>query len=1068
MKATISIVLICFAFQLSAQYRYVGRIFSQETRQPLQGISVSQVSGKLIAVSDSSGTFSFVSSDNPASIRFTGVGFTALETAVRYSADSLLILMEDSHQVLDEVVVSTGYEKIPRERSTGSFTIIDSETLNRTVSTGIIDRLEGVTNGLQFDRRDLDMRTPGNAAALRVRGLSTINSDMTPLIVVDNFPYEGNITQLNPNDVQEVTLLKDAAAASIWGARAANGVIIITTRKGNFRQPTTISINSNITLQEKPDLFYSKAFLDSEHFIQVEKSLFERGYYNSQINSATMAPLSPVIELLRQNRDGVLGDTDLQHQLQQLGRYDFRQQASKYLYRQALSQQYNASVSGGGEKHRYRVSAGYDRIVTEMTGNSYDRTTVTSEITLKPHNFYELNLGVNYSGSGRADNGIAVQSFTPLGKSSIYPYARLADEKGEALAIPQRHRLSYTSGALENGLLDWEYRPLDEISFGQNHSNSSDLRIFSSLRFVLIKDLALELKYQYQNSSDNNSNVMVKDSYYVRDLVNRFTQVDGSKIFPDGDILRESRADRKVQNGRFQLSYNPDLTGRNTVSLLTGAELRQNNLKSTGFSLYGYSDDVLTYNNLLDFTTSYNIRPRGTSRIPQVSFPLSDIMNRYVSYFGNASYGFDKRYILSGSVRWDASNLFGVRTNQKGVPLWSAGLRWILSNEPFYNVQQFPKLTVRMTYGYNGNVKTTASAFPIIRYTVSDLTGMPVAYVRNPGDPGLRWEKVGVFNAAVDFSSQNSFFSGSIEFYVKNSRDLLGLPILDPTLGYLPNDTQMQPWYNYASLITSGLDINIQSRNLKKKISWKTFYLFNIVNNKVTHYETIGARSATDYTYNSSTPPIVGKSLDAIYSLPWEGLDPNTGNPLVNQNGQLTQNYSAYLTSLGLDDLQYSGTSFPRFQGSIRNSFKYKSFDLSFNIVTKAGYVFRRTSIEYSRLFDSWVGHQDFLNRWQKPGDEQTTQIPSPPMANVANRDIIYTQSTELIEKGDHVRWQDINVAYTFPLSYSAGFGSISMFAAIHNLGLLWRANKYGLDPDYPTANFLPGKRYSLGIQLNF
>lgn len=1059
MKAFVSFVILFFLTgTLCAQHKYTGKVFS--AGEAASGIVISSVStGRTLAVSNTSGVFRFDHPQREVVVRFTGVGYSAAQQRLESGADTVYVVLEPSNELLNEVVISTGYEKIPRERSTGSFTLVSGEVLNRSVSTGIIERLEGVTSSLQFDRRTLDMRKPGDAPELRIRGISTISSDRTPLIVVDNFPFEGDINQLNPNDVQEVILLKDAAAASIWGARAANGVIVITTKKGKLRQPLKLNIHTNLTIRQKPDLLYDPRFLNSEAFIEVEKTLFARNYYNTRLGNANMTPVSPVVELLQQNKTGELSDGQLQNHLQEMSTYNFREQVSRYLYREAVNQQYSISAAGGADKVSYRFSAGYDNHRTEMTGNTFSRVTLSSETTVRPSPVYELTMGLNYTGSFSENNGIPVQSLL------MYPYARLADENGAALALPQKHRLSYSSQAVENGLLDWNYRPLEEIRNGDNTTLTGAFRLFAGVRLHLLQDLALDFKYQYQDEKQDNRDIQRKDTYYVRDLVNRFTQNDGARIFPYSDMLREAVSEQNAHNARIQVSYSPASTG---LAMLAGAEIRQNHKRGNTYSLYNYEHDVLTHSNLLNYNVVYNTRPQGSSRIPQPAVSLSDYTNRYISYFGNASYSLHKKYIFSGSLRWDASNLFGVKTNQKGTPLWSAGFRWKLSDEHFYRFSRLPELSLRVSYGFNGNVNTSAAAFPVLRYATSLITGNRLAYVRNPGEPGLRWEKTGVINTGIDFKTRNSRLSGSLEYYSKDARDLLGNPILDPTAGYKPDDTWMQVLYNYASLNTRGVDITLQSRNAEGRLSWVTDYLFNKVSNRVTHYETIGSTTPLSYTNNFDTPPIVGQSLDAIYSFPWAGLDPDTGDPLVNERGQLTKNYSSYIGALALTDLVYSGVTVPKYQAGIRNSLTYKGISLSFNISLKAGYAFRRPAISYTDLFDSWEGHSEFLNRWQKPGDERNTQVPSMPAGNISNRDNIYVKSVLTIDKGDHVRWQDVNLAYQLPRSLSWRFENIRAFMYASNLGILWRANKHRLDPDYPTAAFLPGKNYSFGLQLTF
>lgn len=1059
-KITLTTITVLLGLSVFAQHSYIGKVFSSEGRAAIDGITISETSsGRFLTSSDGFGIFKFKSNGSEISVRLSGVGYIAEERLLMAGADTAYFILQPSSEMLNEVVVSTGYEVIPKDRATGSFTSINNEVLNRSVSPGILERLEGVTNSLQFDRRRFTMRELDEQPYLRVRGPSTINSDQSPLIVVDNFPFEGNIEQLNPNDVQDVVVLKDAAAASIWGARAANGVIVVTTKKGKLRQPLTLNISSSTTVRQRPDLFYDKRYLDSETMIEVEKTLFERGYYNSRINNAGMTSLPLSVDIFNQHKLGLISSQEMNRRIEQMKTADYLADASRYLYRNAVYQQHSISATGGADKVLYRFSAGYDKNVTEMVGNDLSRITFSSETTVQPSRIYEVTVGLNYAMTITANNGISAESAS----GSLSPYLRLADEQGLSLAIPKNHRLSYAETALNNGLLDWTYRPLDEIRLGNNTASNVSFRFFSGLRLHLLKNLTLDLKYQYQNEKQNGRNIQYKETYYVRNLVNRFTQSDGSMVFPYGDLLTESISNQQVHNGRAQLSYSG-----NGLTMIAGAEMRQNYHRANTYTLYNYDDQVLTATTTFDYVTFFNTRPQGSARIPSPYVSLSDIINRYLSYFTNASYEWRKKYIFSGSLRWDASNLFGVKTNQKGTPLWSVGARWKLSDEDFYSSELFPKVSLRLTYGFNGNVNTQASAYPILRHSVSTLTPTSLAHVRNPGESGLRWEKTGIINGGVDFTVKNNRLAGSLEYFVKNSKDLLGRPIVDPTVGIKPNDSQMQVLYNYASLKTQGIDVTLQSKNLIGALNWNTDYIFNWLMNKVTHYETIGSTTITSFTSNTSNPPVVGRSLDSIFSLPWAGLDPSTGDPLVNQEGQLTKNYGGYLGALTVNDMIYSGVTFPRFQAGVRNTIGYKGFSLSFNLSLKAGYVFRRNTIAYSTLFDTGIGHTDYLIRWQQPGDEVITQVPSMPQSNVTNRDNIYSRSTLLIEKGDHIRWQDLNFSYQVPPSMLWKFQGIRIFAYMNNIGMLWKANKEKLDPDYPSASLLPGKNYSLGLQLTF
>jgi TonB-dependent SusC/RagA subfamily outer membrane receptor len=297
--------------------------------------------------------------------------------------------------------VNNGYQTIGRERTTGSFVKIDNELLNRKVSTNILDRLDGVTSGLLFNRNNI------NDELLSIRGRSTLldKDAATPLIVLDNFPYEGDIANINPNIVESITILKDAAAAAIWGARSGNGVIVITTKKGSYQQPIRIDANVNTTFSQKPDLFYSKNFLSATDYIDVEQYLFGKGFYDAQLNSTTsFTALTPVVELLARKRAGTISAADADNQINQLRSNDVRKEFSKYVYQTPVNRQYALTISGGGVNNSFIVSAGHDNNTDLLSRNGYTRSSFNAENRLRLFKGFELVTTIYYTASDQAIN----------------------------------------------------------------------------------------------------------------------------------------------------------------------------------------------------------------------------------------------------------------------------------------------------------------------------------------------------------------------------------------------------------------------------------------------------------------------------------------------------------------------------------------------------------------------------------------------------------------------------------------------------------------------------------------
>ncbi len=316
---------------------------------PLAGATI-RIKGTSISTSaNEKGEFLLKDVADNAVLEIGYVGYILKE--VRAANDLGNIALSIAIGELDQVEVSTGYQTLSKEQMTGSVTVVDTKLLNRAVSPDLLTRLKGVTNGLLIDR------TVGNSSGFNIRGRSSINSDTNPLIVIDNFPFEGNLNTINPNDIENVTILKDAAAASIWGVRAGNGVIVVTTKKGRLNQPVSVNFNSNVTIGEKPDLYF-RPQLSSAEFIDLEKFLFANGKYVTTLRN-NYETISPVIELLskRTSANAVITDA----QIESLKQYDSRDQIDKYFFRNSLQQQYSLNLSGGKENNTYYFSGGYDR-----------------------------------------------------------------------------------------------------------------------------------------------------------------------------------------------------------------------------------------------------------------------------------------------------------------------------------------------------------------------------------------------------------------------------------------------------------------------------------------------------------------------------------------------------------------------------------------------------------------------------------------------------------------------------------------------------------------------------------
>lgn len=1056
-----------------------GRI-TDEKGEPMAGATVLIKGGKRSANTNSNGEFTLSKVDENAILQISYIGY--LPTEIKAAANLGNVALKPSETILDgvEVMVNTGYYKIPKERATGSFTVVDKELFNRTTGTNVLQRLEGITSGVQF-------LAPGtnDPKSIRVRGISTLNSNRRPLIVVDNFPYEGNYSSrtnqdldndkdvdlsfLNPNDIESVTVLKDAAAASIWGARAGNGVIVITTKQGRYNQKARISFNTNTTIGDKPDLLYNQSRMPSETIMAIEKEKYIRGGFYTENNAQNVFP--EYVELLIKYKND-WENKDFLAQEALLKNTEVRNEALKHLYQTTVNQQYAFNASGGGAAYRYYVSAGYDKNRGMLRGNNDDRLNLNLQNTFNPAKGLEITAGIWYTQAKSHNNGIGLSDLNNGLTIGISPYTRLVDEQGNALSVIKDYRQPYKDNSVAEGLLDWNYRPMDELNLTNRLDKRNELKINTGVKYNFLKHFNAEIQYQHVTGDNTGMIDYDKNSYYVRNLVNRFTQTDKSRVIPYGGIQIGGKTDETVSNtGRAQLNYSQDFGSNHSISALAGSEIREIVRKNKpGYHIYNFNKDILEGESLFDYSKLYTVRPNGISRIPS-AFPydLNEYTDRYLSHFANASYTYLGRYILSGSLRWDGSNLYGVKTNQKGTPLWSLGANWDISQESFYKSELIPYLRLRTTYGSSGNTNQSVSTFPTIRYNTALPHTLPQGTIVSAGNPSLRWERVNTFNIGLDFASKEQRISGSIDYYNKSAEDLIGADYLAPSTGIITGGTALATnMVNYAKIRSRGIDVQLNSRNLVGDFTWQSTVLLNYVANKITEVY-INPTSAITNFIATLPAPVVGQSRDVLYATPWYGLDPQTGYPLMYVNGAQTTSYTAFYNSLTKDKLVTGGLSVPTFFGSLRNDFSYKNVSLSGLITWKTNYKFRRASIapggEYAGIF-----HMDYFNRWKQPGDETRTNVPARADVTPQYAATLYNYSETLLTNGDHIRLQDITLSYALS-ARQLGIPAIQrvrLYANARNLGILWRANKYKIDPDYANAEYVAPKTYAFGVQVDF
>jgi len=1040
--------------------------------EPLAGANVKVKGTTIGGVTNADGFFDLRGVGEHAVLEISYLGFETQTVNVDgRTTVSVQLALEVSEMASVSVSVYTGYQQIPKERATGSFVQVDNKLLNRGTSMDVLGRLEGVASGVAFYRN-----SKSDQPTIAIRGRSTIFGYAQPLIVLDNFPYDGDITNINPNTVESITVLRDAAAASIYGVRAANGVIVITSKKGSANHAPEAHFNTNVTIGAKPDMHYLPV-MSSPDFIDAEKDFFARGWYTSQETSSAKSPLTPVVELLIKKRDGLIPAAEADQQIEALKNNNVVDQFEKYFLRNQVLVQNALSISGGGDKSKYFLSFSYDKDKTSYERNRFDRFSINANNSFTPFKNVDINTGLMYTNTRFVNNNPGINDLMNAFGRKFYPYAQLVDENGYALPVSYGIRDTYKTLKESQGFLDWQYRPYDELNVANNVTQQNYSRVNLEIRKTFTPSFNIEVKYQYEKQLKKQNILQSQAGYYTRNLINQYYNPTGTVKYPVplGDILDQTNSELEGHTGRAQANFN-QVWQRHRVSVIGGFEIKELHNASTPARLYGYNDETAVYQPV-DLVTRFSTNPSATLLAIPSAKPITDLTDRFLSYYANGSYTYNDRYVFSASGRLDNTNFFGIKTNHRVVPLWSTGVKWNISREGFFSSDWLDQLAIRATYGSNGNIAKDLTTYTTVRYITDATTRAIAASVQNPPNPDLRWETVNMMNLGVLFTLKKNVLSGTIEYFSKKGNNLIGDVAMDPTTGISGFRG------NVSNIKGNGVDVQLNGKVVVgRQFSWNPAFLFSYATDKVTNYtKTFVAPSLIlggSGDASTGLTPLPGHPVLSIYSFAWGGLDPTTGDPVGILDGQKTTDYSSLVTKTTANDLVYSGPVNPTMVGAFRNDFYWNSFSLSVNITYKLGHYFRMPSIDYSELLYYWAGNKDYASRWQKPGDEEHTNVPSIPSAlpvSTSSRDYrFYSNSLVLVQKADHIRLQDIVISYDLERQNlpRMPFQRAHIYCNMNNIAILWRANKFGIDPDavpYSESRVLPQPRsITLGARFDF
>jgi len=1071
---------------------YITGQVMDENNNPLPGVTIKSNGSNRVVTTDGNGKYSIFVPNTTTSISFSYLGYQTNNLPVTATTKNLNVSLTPTggSQLQDVNIVSNGYQVLPKERSTGAAFGVTADDLKKIPTPNVVQRLESLVPGLKVTLNSDNMFTYGTTQQginsgtrtlgrsdynMAIRGSSTLKGETFPLVVVDGAIMELDLSTINPNDIASISFLKDAAAASIWGTRAANGVVVITTKKGKSEQAPTINFSMTAAIASHPDLGYLK-MMNAAQAIAYEQDLVAKNLILApSATSAFSGAVADATDLTFKLKAGTITQAAYDAAISKLSARDSRSQINDYLLRASNNQQYNLSVSGGGKSSDYFYSASYSK------ENPYTRGTEGQRLTLTMNNNFKLFKVATLSANFRASffkyktGAVSLTNLFSPSSSTFMPYNQLVDENGNRTA----YSTTYYSGWVENlqnqGFLNWKYSVLDEMDNVDNSQNDNNYNFNLNLNVPIVKGLSANAFFANERSFGYTRNYYSDATFYYRNLVNNYTPIPTSGravnsigLAPGSGILTNNNGSNNNYTLRGQLNYDRSFGTDHQLTMIAGSEIRQTKAGAGTNVLYGYNIGTGISRSVNFFTPYATIQ--GFNQGLTGSPTQQDKVRRYLSYYSNAAYTYLGKYTLSGSVRYDDYNNFGVDRKFRATPLWSSGLKWDAKKESFLKDQNWlNSLSVRATYGVNGNISTTSFPFTYIGLGTGDsVTGLPNASVISPANPELRWEKTYVANLGVDFALLDNRLSASVDVYSKRGKDLFYEFPINGTYGFT------SIFRNAAALSGHGMEFNLNGTLIREKdYEWNAGLNFAYNTNEITD-----SRFIVNSTFLSNpafgSVPLDGYATDKLFVFRNAGLDANGLTQVFDQNGNKIGSNQNVTT---IDALTYAGRSTPPYFGSFNTSFRYKAFTLLAVATYQFGNVFMRPTISAypsSRVGTKYDLHEDITKRWIKAGDEAFTNVPGAVGAFAPVSLLRYQQSDINVLKGDYIRLRELSLSYQIPVEKLKFVRAANLGFSVRNLGLIWKANKEGLDPDFvgslsaSTLGLPPTVSYNFSLNVNF
>ncbi|MBN9385805.1 MAG: SusC/RagA family TonB-linked outer membrane protein [Chitinophagaceae bacterium] len=1055
--------------------------------QPLAGATIQVKEQKTSTVTDARGNFQ-LTIDQSATIVISYVGYQQQEIKINNS-QTINITLEATEQVLGNAdVVTTGYQVLSKERSAGAYSKPDMLTIaTRSSSPNILQRLDGLVPGLVVNN------TP-NAQPLLIRGLTSVNSTKSPLIIVDGVELPGNntnpdaltnvlnstnpIANINPQDIADITVLKDASAASIWGAKAANGVIVITTKKGRAGENLKVEYDGYYIFQGRPDRGYIPK-LNSQQYITAAKEIFpEYAPFNTWGSVQSVAPVPPHLQVQYDRYRGLISQAQADKSLDSLAGISNSGDISDIFYRRAATTNHTVSISGGTRVYSYYGSLSYTGIQSTIPGEKNNSYKINLRQDINVNTRMQLSFITDLTNTVTSGNAIitdltnTVTSGNVIGITygiavpdvALVPYQRFRDANGNPLTVNfmGNYSDSLRQDYQARSRINLDYVPVNEINAGYFKGNVLSGRIVGGAKVTLLKSLRFEGTYGYSTMSSNTRTELSQGSYGVRSELLDFTQAPTAGSVPQywlpatGGRLTENNSMQKNWTVRNQLIFD-QAWKEHQLTVLAGQEATSITPVATQVIYRGWDDQLQLSRPVNYDTLAKGIDGTVTGQpgiLPNNLSGGEGIITRTTSYYSTLSYAYLSKYVLNGSWRIDKSNLFGFDQSAQNRPVWSVGGKWMLAREKFMTpLTWLDRLDLRLTYGITGNAPTpgTAASFDILlAQTNVNYVNQTGYIISTPANSKLTWEGTSVYNTGIDFSMMGGRLAGSIDAYLKKTHDLIGPLKTAPLTGYATVTG------NFGDLENKGIELLLNSLNVvSKNFFWRTTLTFGYNRNKITQLavSTPITTGVGMIATNRTAPFFAGRPAYTVFAYNYAGLN-SVGDPQIRQaDGKVT----AAATASTAQDVLYMGSSQPSWSGGLFNTLLYKRFQLSINITYNMGHVlFRDANTFWSGVMYDNSMSSEFARRWKVAGDEAKTNIPrfagSNAIANNRNTGYYQYANTNVFN-ASYAKIREITLSYNLgpDIVRRLRAEGINFRVQVSNL-MLWKANHLGIDPEFQSA----------------